>query len=476
MSFAHALKWSFLSELAAKAIQPVVFIILARLLTPADFGVMSAALMVIAFSQIFWEAGMGKALVQRQTDIEDAANVAFWINIGLGFVIAAVLYLVAGPVAQTVFHDERVTAVLQVMTLQVMLGAVSSVHIALLQKEMGFKKLFWARLFTVGLPGLASIPLAWNGMGYWALVAGTLIGQAAQAAIFWHLSAWRPKCSFNLLVAKSVTKFGSWVSASAAMGWFFSWADSLIVGIYLGSHELGLYRTGNLLVAMIFSICFSPALPVIYSHLSSSCQDNDKIRGMFRATFGVVTFVAIPIAAVLFTYSHQLSEILFGTKWDGIAGVIAILALMHGYAWTVGFNGEIYRVLGRPAYETTITAITVGVYLIAYILSAPFGLETFLWTRLSLALGATVLHLIVIKNLLSIPLLPMFLHLLRISLVSGTIVVAVYSTISDLTATPWGVLLGGVTLFGVLIGSSLLLTNRDGLLKDISMLITPPQK
>ena len=112
MSLTHALKWSFLGELVAKAIQPVVFIVLVRLLTPADYGVMFSALMVISFSQIFWEAGMGKALIQRQTDVEDAANAAFWINIGLGVVIATILYLVASPVALIFFHDERVSAVL----------------------------------------------------------------------------------------------------------------------------------------------------------------------------------------------------------------------------------------------------------------------------------------------------------------------------------------------------------------------------
>lgn len=176
MSLTHALKWSFLGELASKAIQPVVFIVLVRLLTPVDYGVMSSALMVMSFSQIFWEAGMGKALIQRQTDVEEAANAAFWINIGFGFFIATILYLLASPVAHIFFHDERVSAVLHVMTIQVFLGAVSAVHTSLLQKEMGFKKLFWVRLATVSLPGLASIPLAMNGMGYWALVAGSLVG------------------------------------------------------------------------------------------------------------------------------------------------------------------------------------------------------------------------------------------------------------------------------------------------------------
>lgn len=211
MSFTHALKWSFASELAAKAIQPVVFIVLARLLTPEDFGVMTAAMMVIAFSQIFWEAGMGKALIQRQTDIEEAANAAFFINIALGFGIAGVLYLFAEPIAQTFFQDDRVTAVLQVMTLQVLLGALSSIQTALLQKEMGFKKLFWVRFATVSLPGLASIPLAWNGMGYWALVAGNLIGQLVQAIMLWRISPWRPKLNTDTAVTKEISEFGAWV-------------------------------------------------------------------------------------------------------------------------------------------------------------------------------------------------------------------------------------------------------------------------
>jgi PST family polysaccharide transporter len=193
MSFVHAVKWSFLAELVSKAITLIVFIVLARLLTPEDFGVMSAALMVIAFSQILWEAGMGKALIQRQTDIEDAANVAFWINLGLGVLIAGLLFWGAQPIALTFFQDARVTPVLQIMTLQVLLGALSSVQTALLQKEMDFKKLFWVRMATVALPGFASIPLAWGGMGYWALVAGTLTGQAVQVMMLWRMSEWRPR-------------------------------------------------------------------------------------------------------------------------------------------------------------------------------------------------------------------------------------------------------------------------------------------
>ena len=417
MSFAHALKWSFLSELAAKAIQPVVFIILARLLTPEDFGVISAALMVIGFSQIFWEAGMGKALIQRQTDIEDAANAAFWINICLGFVIAAVVYLIAGPVARTFFHDERVTAVLQVMTLQIVLGAVSSVHTALLQKDMGFKKLFWVRFTTIGLPGLASIPLAWNGMGYWALVTGTLVGQAAQVAMLWQLSHWRPKWTFQFVVAKEMGHFGAWVGASGLLGWFYTWADSLIVGMYLGSHELGLYRTGNQFASLIFAMLFGPIIPVLYSHLSRTAKEKKRITEAAETIIKAVTLIAIPIGIIVYTLARPISELLFGEKWLGIQLVIGVMSLSNGLAWTVGMNGEFYRATNKPKFETIVMAIAIFAYIPIYFLCVQQGLATFVWGRLAATALGVIVQLYILFRLIDISLNSVLGFLLKITAV-----------------------------------------------------------
>ena len=95
MGLIKSIKWSFFSESASKLISPLVFIVLSRLLTPDDFGVMTSALMVIGFSQIFWEAGMGKALIQKQTEVLASSNVAFWINIVLGLIISMFLFLMS---------------------------------------------------------------------------------------------------------------------------------------------------------------------------------------------------------------------------------------------------------------------------------------------------------------------------------------------------------------------------------------------
>lgn len=419
MSFSHALKWSFLSELATKAIQPIVFIVLAQLLTPEDFGIMSAALMVIGFSQIFWEAGMGKAIVQRQTDIEDAVNAAFWINICLGLLIAAVLFLVAGSVARAVFHDERVTTVLQVMSLQIVLGAVSSVHTALLQKDMSFKKLFWVRFATFGLPGLAAIPLASDGMGYWALVIGTLVGQAAQVAILWHLSHWRPKWTFQPVVAKEMGRFGAWVGASGLLGWFYTCADSLIVGIYLGSHELGLYRTGNQFVSMIFAMLFAPIIPVLYSHLSKTTKENKRISDTAETAIKAVTLLSIPIGVIVYALAPPISELLFDNKWLGIQFVIGVMSLANGLAWTVGMNGEFYRATNKPKFETAVMATALLAYTPIYFLCAKQGLTTFVWGRLAATALGVMVQLYILSIIININLNSIICILSKTTAITG---------------------------------------------------------
>jgi O-antigen/teichoic acid export membrane protein len=392
MSVSNALKWSFLSELAAKIVQPVVFVVLARLLTPEDFGVVAAAMMVISFSQIFWEAGMGKAVIQSQEDRNAVANTAFWINNFLGLFVAGVLISVSNPIAEHIFHDQRVGLVLQVMSIQVFLAALSAVHTALLQKDMHFKRLFWVRFATVSLPGLVSIPLALKGMGYWAIVFGTLAGQAIQVIVLWNMSTWRPSTRIDRDVGEKLVRFGSWVAFSGLLAWFYGWADSLIVGMYLGAKELGLYRTGSQLVVMIYAIIFSPVLPVLYSHLSKIQSNQQRANQGLVKVISIITFISIPLAFILYLSGGDISIFVLGSKWDGVGEIVSILALSVGFSWITYPNVEYYRGQGRPDLETKTMLYTITFYLPAYIYSSSLGLTQFLWTRLGLALLSVVVH------------------------------------------------------------------------------------
>ncbi|MDH1262582.1 lipopolysaccharide biosynthesis protein [Pseudomonas sp. GD03944] len=380
MSFVNALKWSFLAEFATKLVQPLLFIVLAWFLTPEDFGVMTAAMMVVAFSQIFWEAGMSKALIRQQTELAVAANSAFWINVGLGVVIAITLYGFSSSIALSFFQDDRVTAVLKAMTVQIIFGALCSVQIALLQKEMSFKKLFWVRFATVILPGMASVPLAWYGWGYWALVMGTLAGQLVQVVMLWSISTWRPRLIFKSDVTRDMVRFGSWVGLAGFLAWFYQWADALIVGAFLGGHELGLYRVGSLLVIYGYAIVSAPVLPVFYSWLVREAKQDISLS--LRKIVNVLGGIFLPLGFFIYGISNWAESLFFEDVWAGVGQVIGVIALAQGLSCLFVANSEAYRAAGSPQYEVYPMAIGVAVFLPAYIFSVEYGLEAFLYARL----------------------------------------------------------------------------------------------
>ena len=471
-SLFHSFKWSFVSELSSKLVTPVVFIVLARLLTPEDFGVMASALMVISFSQIFWEAGMGKALIQRQTDRMLSANFAFYINVFLGLLVALSLYLFSEHIANTIFNDFRVFSVLQVMSIQVILGSLSSVHIALMQKDMEFKKLFWVRFATISLPGLVSIPLALNGMGYWSLVIGTLIGQFAQVIVLWKISDWRPCLDFNMSVSKEIATFGAWAAASGILTWFYVWVDSLIVGTYLGSSELGIFRTGSQVPIMIFALIFAPIIPVLYSHLSKMKQDANRVSAIFLNIVKTVILIAIPVSILIFAYSLEIQIVIFGDQWIGLGFVIGVMALMHGYSWIVGLNGEVYRSMGKPSYETVVTGSTLIIYIIGYVISIQNSFDSFVWTRLVLALCAIFLHLLVLKKIIHIDIMEIIGYIAKVSIISTLIVLPSYLLVDAyIDSSVIKLFLGGV-FSGLLLIGMLYLTERNGIIIVIKRFFT----
>jgi PST family polysaccharide transporter len=470
-SFFQALKWSIAGELASRAIQPLVFIVLARLLNPTDYGVVAAAMMVISFTQVFWEAGLSKALIQRQTHVEEASNVTFWVNLCGGVLIAVIVYLCADLIAIKLFQDARVGDVLRVMTLQIFLGALASVHNALLQKEMKFNRLFWVRISTVAIPALFSIPLAWYGFSYWALVVGTLVGQVAQVIVLWTIYKWRPGFTFHKSVAREMARFGVWVGLTGLLTWFYLWVDSLFIGSYLGTHQLGIYRTGNQFVIMIFGLLFTPLLPVLYSNFSLIQDDRERLKQAFFKVVRIIAFVAIPLAFGILALASPASQIVFGEEWKGIELVIGVMALVQGFSWVVGANGEVYRAIGKPSYETVVNSISLFIYLPAYIISIQYGFETFIWTRFALAMVALIFHLYL--GWLAIKLSAVALIKVTVlASIAGAFALLIQIPVEKFIENPFLQIVITTGTGGILILVFIFVIERNGLVTDLKNLIT----
>lgn len=389
----HALKWSFLAELAAKSFQPITLLVLTHFLTPEDFGVMTSALMVISFSQIFWEAGMGKALIQRQKDLDDAANAAFWINVCLGVIISILVNLNASSVANLLFNDKRVSIVLQVMSIQILLGSLSSVHTALLQKNFGFKNIFWLRCFSIIIPGMLSIFLVFFGLGFWSLVIGSITGQIVQCCYLWNSTNWRPKFRYNNVIAKEMIKFGAWVGITGLMAWGYSWIDGFIVSMYFGVEKLGLFRTGNQFAVGIFSLCFSFTTPVLYANFSLKNNNLSILKSQVFQISRIIAIISLPLASIIVLYRVEIEKILFGDKWIGISYIIAMISIKESILWIFAHYIEAYRALGKPKLETIIAFGSLAFSPFILIYFAKNGFNSFIFARaIILGLIGIIIH------------------------------------------------------------------------------------
>ena len=449
-----AAKWSAFAEIASKGITPIIFIVLAWILTPKDFGLVAIATMVISFSQIFWDAGLSKALIQRQGDVEKTANIVFWTNMVLGVVIYGLLFLSAGFIAH-LFKEPLAEAVIKVQGLQIILASLFSIQTALFQKELNFKKLFYVRLLTSVLPGFASIPFALWGFGYWALVVGSLVGAFGQLILLWLISSWRPQLKYDTQIAKQLFRFGLWVTGEGLLGWVFVWGDALIVGAYLGTEDLGLYRTGITFVLMFYTVIFTPLSPVLFSALSRLQNDREKLNSVISKVTLISILVSIPLGVGLFSLRELIEMVIFGEKWMGIAVVIGVFALLNALTWIVGFHPEGYRAIGLPDINTKIMLFGLCYYLPVYLMAIPYGLTTFLWARLACIFLTFTLRLYIAYRLFSLPIFRLFGKMSGMILYSIVVYFVMHMTHTNLQHSVSNGLV--LLIFEVLIGMGLYL-------------------
>jgi PST family polysaccharide transporter len=358
-------------------------------------------MIVISLAQMLWDAGLSKALVQTRESLEDAAHVVFWTNVLLGGLIYIVLFLLA-PAVGLFFNSPDSGPVLRVLGLQILIASLSSVQQALFVRDLDFRRLFWIKLLTSFVPGFSSIPMAFFGYGVWSLVAGSLAGQILNSWLLWSRSSWRPKFTYHGESARKLFTFGLWVLMESFGAWLIVWGDNLIVGRFLGVHDLGVYRTGWMLVAILFGVTLNPFIPVLYPALSRLQDDLPALKSAFHRVNRALIALAMPMGVGFLLLGPEAANLLFGQKWQGLGFVVGALGLMHGIGWLVGTNAELYRAMGRPDVNTKLMFAQILYYLPAYYIAAQNGLQTFTITRLAVALVAMPIHIFLCVKMLHV--------------------------------------------------------------------------
>lgn len=394
--------WNFLSNILTKVLTPFFTIVLARLLTPEDYGIVAVASLIIALINILQTMGLGQTLVQRQQKVNEAANVVFWFNFIFSVILFSFLYFTAS-FASIWFDDPRVIPVLRIMGFQIVIRSFGTVQSSLLQKQLKFRKLFWFQLIPALIPGIIAIPLAWSGYGYWSLVYGTLAGSLVGSIILWIQSPWRPSFTIDFRVAKEMLNFGFMVSIEAVVGWVHHYFDNALVGHFLGTVELGLYSLGYRVVMMVMTFCISPFISVGYSSFSSLQNNQDELRAAYINLTKLVGLICIPVSFGIASTATPITHCIFGAKWNGLELVLMVMSIMPGLSHIWTFNPEVYRAMGKPEINAKLSFASLFYVLPVFYLAAPHGLKAFLIARFSVGIVFFPIHWYLAVRIINLP-------------------------------------------------------------------------
>lgn len=389
---ANATKWSAITEVMGKLVAPVSSMILARLLTPEAFGVVATLNMVIAFAEIFTDAGFQKYLIQQPfKDAEDRdkdTNVAFWTNLVMSCLLWGLIAIFAEPLA-TLVGNPGLGIVLIVACASIPIAAFSSIQMALFKKDLDFKTLFYRRLVAIIVPLVVTVPLAFWMRSYWALVIGTICVNLANAIILTVKSNWRPRLYYSFARLRNMFAFCSWAILDAILIWATGYMDIFFIGIMLNEHYLGLYKTSMTTVGQITALITSTILPVIMPALAKVRDDHAAMRELLLRLQKYTAILLLPVGFGIFIFSDLITEILLGSQWKeaspfiGLWGLIDVLMIVFAR-----FCSNIYPAIGRSDIAVICQLLHVIVLIPAVYIAAHYGFTVLYWTRSLLRLEA----------------------------------------------------------------------------------------
>ncbi len=321
-------------------------VVLARLLSQDDFGVVGYALTAISFLDVVSDLGIVPGLIYYPEE-KRRSSTGFWLNLLIGSLVFGFTWLVA-PLVGLYFRDPRVVPVLQILGFVYPLRTLGDTHDAVLTKRLQFGRTFIPDFLQGFIKGFASITLAWMGYGAWSLIWGYIIGTLISALSYWLITPWRPSFEFDISMARALLKYGGKIIGVDIVAIFLINLDYLLIGRYLGAEALGVYtiafRLPDLLILQFARILGSVLFP-IYTRMRS--QPENLSRG-FYITSRYLSLITVPLAFGLALVAYPLTVTLFSAKWLAAAPVIQMLSLYSLFIALSFPAGSIYKAEGRP--------------------------------------------------------------------------------------------------------------------------------
>lgn len=342
--------------------------ILARMLSPGDFGLVAMTAVISGFFAMFMDVGLTQATIQRPQITRPQISTLFWINVALGCSIALVVFLIA-PAVAAFYKEPRVADVTRVLALTFVIGGIGVQHQALLSRNMRFALLASVDVLSVVAGIITGVAMAMNGYGYWSLVGMTVMISVVKTAGVWIALRWMPGLPRRGHGVKDMLKFGGDVFGFGIVNYFSRQADNVLIGRFCGVFPLAIYEKAYVLLLMPVSQINGPLSSVTVPALSRLQNEPDRFRRFYLNAVQVVCSIGIPMVAGIALFADQVVMLWLGGEWAESATMfrlLAVAAVIGGISNPVGWLlislglTRRYRLLGVANSAIIVLSFVVG--------------------------------------------------------------------------------------------------------------------
>ncbi|MHA1380610.1 MAG: lipopolysaccharide biosynthesis protein [Candidatus Helarchaeota archaeon] len=365
--------WVFSLRIINRVFQLARTIVLARLLSPNDFGLFGIALLALSALDIFSQTGFRQALIQKKEETKSYLNTAWTVGIIRGLLIAAILFFIA-PFVATFFETPAAELILKVIGIAIILQSFTNIAVIYFEKELKFHKYFIYQFAGTITDVTIAISAAILLRSVWALVFGLLAGNLVRCIVSYAVDSYRPRFQFNKGQAKELFGFGKWILFSSILTFLITQGDDIFVGKLLGITMLGFYqmayRISNLPATEITHVISQVTFPA-YSKL----QDNlPKLREAYLKVLQLTAFLAFPITGLIFVLAPDFTRLFLGENWMPMVPAMQVLTLW-GLIRSIGATTIIFQSVGKPKISTKLQfARLILLVIIIYPLTIKWGI------------------------------------------------------------------------------------------------------
>lgn len=399
----NGIGWSAIERLSVQSVTFIIQIILARLLTPEDYGIIGMLTIFIQLSQVLVDSGFANALIQKQDCTERDYSTVFYTNLLISLFLYLVLFI-AAPTIASFYNEITLVNLTRILAIIIFINAIPIVPRTILTKNVDFKSLSYVSFISTIISGVIGIVLAYQGYGVWALVSQQLSNGLLQCFVLFFITKWMPKAKFCRHSFKGLFGFGSKILASSIISSIYKNLYTIVIGKCCTTKDLG-YFTRAEQIAMFPSSNLSNIIArVAYPIFSSMQNDNALLSSAYRKMIRYSSIVIFPLMSSLIVLSKPLIIVLLSERWVEMTIILQLLSIDWMLDHLSVLNLNLLYVKGRSDLALRLEIIKKVIATVLLIISIPYGIMGICYGRIFYSVLATFINSYYTKSLIGLSL------------------------------------------------------------------------